>query len=153
MNPDTFSIALLHPDQIPAAAELFGAQLAEHRITTSLERVLAVLGQMVADERLGFVLVASAPDGKLLGVAYGCAILSVEHGGQSGWLDEFYVRPEYRGLGIGARLLAQFIRVATTRGWRAIDLEVEADHQRVVSLYERHGFRPHSRSRFFRKLP
>ncbi len=152
MNLDTPILSLLRPDQIPAAAELLGAQLREHGITPSLERTRAVLTQMAGDERLGFVLVALAPDGKLLGVAYGGAFLSVEHGGLSGWLDELYVRPEYRGAGIGTKLLAEFIRVASARGWRAIDLEVESDHRRVVPLYERHGFEPQTRSRFYRKL-
>jgi len=34
----------------------------------------------------------------------------------------------------------------------AIDLEVDADHVRVESLYQRFGFRPLSRSRWARKL-
>ena len=111
-----------------------------------------VIEKVIADERLGFVLVATIENGMPAGVALGSAFLGVEHGGVSGWLEELYVRPEWRQRGLGARLISEVIRQARARGWRALDLEVEAGHERVVSLYRRHGFRPHRRSRFFLKL-
>jgi GNAT superfamily N-acetyltransferase len=111
-----------------------------------------VIERVVADEELGFVLVAATKDRELVGVAFSSAFLGMEHGGVSGWLEELYVLPSWRRMGIGTRLVGEVIRIATARGWRALDLEVEADHLRVVSLYSRHGFLPHSRSRFWRKL-
>lgn len=145
------NISLIRPEQIEAAVELFCVQLREHKIKAEASRVRAVLEKIVTDERYGFVLVATEA-GKLVGVALGCAYLGVEHGGVSGWLEELYVRPEWRQKGIGTRLVSEVVRLARARGWRALDLEVEADHQRVMSLYLRHGFRPHTRSRFFLKL-
>jgi ribosomal protein S18 acetylase RimI-like enzyme len=145
-------ISLLRPDQIDAAVELFGAQLKEHMIEADSNRVRSVIETVIADERRGFILVAATGRGQLVGVAFGCAFLGVEHGGESGWLEELYVLPEWRQQGVGTRLVSEVVRVAKVRGWRAIDLEVEADHQRVVSLYARHGFLPHSRSRYYRKL-
>jgi hypothetical protein len=51
--------------------------------------------------------------------------------------------------GIGSCLISEVIRHAKELGWRAIDLEVDASHQRAISLYLRHQFRLHSRSRLF----
>ena len=115
-------------------------------------QVRSVIEKVAADERRGFILVAATETGKLVGVAFGCAFLGLEYGGESGWLEELYVLPEWRQRGVGTRLVSEVVRVAKERGWRAIDLEVEADHQRVVSLYTRHGFLPHSRSRYYLKL-
>jgi ribosomal protein S18 acetylase RimI-like enzyme len=145
-------VSPLRAEQVEAAVALLAAQLQEHRIEPGLDEMRAALRQVLADGRLGFVLGASLADGNLVGVAYGCAFLGLEHRGLSGWLEELYVHPAWRGRRIGAGLLEEFIRTAANRGWRAIDLEVDADHRQTVSLYERHGFRPHSRSRFYLKL-
>jgi N-acetylglutamate synthase-like GNAT family acetyltransferase len=88
----------------------------------------------------GFMLVVRAPDGSPIGVAYASSLLSFEHGGASGWIKELYVTPQWRGRGIGSRLIAEVIARAKESGWRALDLEVEASHQRAISLYARHQF-------------
>jgi GNAT superfamily N-acetyltransferase len=82
--------------------------------------------------------VASAVDGNPVGVAYASCLLSLEHGGFSGWLEELYVLPEWRGRGIGSCLIAEVITRAKELGWRAIDLEVDVGHQRAISLYTRY---------------
>ena len=145
-------IRLLQLNEIDAAVGLFGEQLREHGLDTDPGRVRSVIERIVADDRLGFVLVAAGRDGKPLGVALGCSFLGIEYGGPSGWIEELYVLPEFRGKGIGSLLVAEFIRVATGLGWRAIDVEVDTDHRRAVSLYQRHGFQPLARSRFGRML-
>ena len=146
------TVSLLRAEQVEAAVGLLAAQLQEHRIEPGLDEMRATLRQVLAEERLGFVLGATLADGNLVGVAYGCAFLGLEHRGLSGWLEELYVHPAWRGRGIGTGLLEEFIRTAAERGWRAIDLEVDVDHRQVVSLYERHGFRTHTRARFYLKL-
>jgi GNAT superfamily N-acetyltransferase len=159
MTPDSpipkpvFSvISLLRPDQIDAAVGLFDAQLKEHGIEAGTDRVRNVIEKVVADERYGFILVAATETGMLIGVAFGAAFLGVEHGGESGWLEELYVVPELREKGVGTRLVSEVIRIASKRRWRALDLEIEAEHGRVASLYVRHGFLPQTRSRYYRKL-
>jgi GNAT superfamily N-acetyltransferase len=102
--------------------------------------------------RYGFMLVASTDDGRAVGVAYASTILALEHGGISGWLEELYVLPEWRGKGPGSRLLDAVIAHAEELGWRALDLEVDDDHQRVITLYTRHRFQPRSSARFYRTL-
>jgi len=67
--------------------------------------------------------------------------VALEHGGRSSWLEELYVEPVARDGAIGTLLLEQ--RFA----WRpkrrvAVDLEVDADHQRVAGYTPANGFHP-----------
>jgi ribosomal protein S18 acetylase RimI-like enzyme len=68
------------------------------------------------------------------------------------WLEELYVAEEGRGRGTGTALVRAACVEATRRGCRAMELEVEASHQRVAALYRREGFRPLARSRWVRLL-
>ena len=149
---NTILVTPLAESQIDAVAALFDAQLREHGITVNPDGLRTTARMVVADPRYGFMLVASADGGRVVGVAYASTILSLEHGGVGGWLEELYVLPECRGTGIGSRLLDEVITHAKKLGWRALDLEVDAAHQRVIPLYLRHQFQPHSRTRFYRPL-
>ena len=132
-------------------AALFEAQLREHGIDSTVEGLVAVLRAVGEQPQHGFILSATC-DGVLVGVAYAACILSLEHSGWAGWLEELYVLPEWRGRGAGSQLLDAVIAGAKERGWIALDLEVDTRHQRVISLYARRDFQPVARSRFVRRL-
>jgi GNAT superfamily N-acetyltransferase len=144
-------ISLLDSEHIESVAPLFEAQLREHGFSASIESLLPVMRSVLSHPSSGFVLFASF-EGVPIGVAYAAALLSLEHGGYSGWLEEFYVLPKWRGRGFGSQLLARVLATAEDRGWRAIDLEVDFSHDRVVSLYTRSHFEPVHRSRFVRRF-
>ena len=128
---------------------LLSAQLREHDIFTPVERLRAVVEEVVADARHGFMLLASSGD-RAIGTAYGAAHLSAEHGGVIGWLEELYVVPEMRGRGIGSRLLDDLVSRAQQLQWRGLELEVVAGHERAAALYVRHGFMATPRARYTR---
>jgi len=137
--------------ELTALVSLFEAQLNEHGIATSPNSLAAVLHTLSVQPQYGLILTASHHD-SLIGVAYAASILSLEHGGWSGWLEEFYVLPAWRGRGVGSRLLAAVIAAAKERDWPALDIEVDSSHTRVVSLYTRNNFQSLSRTRFVRRL-
>lgn len=144
-------IAPATTDQIPAMAALFEAQLREHGIDSPADGLVSVLHTLSEQPQHGFILCATR-EGAAVGVAYAACILSLEHSGWSGWLEELYVLPEWRGRGLGSQLLDAVIAAAKERGWMALDLEVDSGHQRVLSLYARRDFEPLSRSRLVRRL-
>src|SRR5688572_11271054 len=136
---------------LTALLSLFEAQLREHDIATSPNSITAVLHTLSVQPQHGLILTASHQD-SIIGVAYAASILSLEHGGWSGWLEEFYVLPAWRGRGVGSRLLAAVIAAAKERDWPALDIEVDSAHTRVISLYTRNNFQSISRTRFVRRL-
>lgn len=133
------------------SARLLTQQLLEHHIPVTEKPLVEVLKQVVAQPERGFILVARQ-HGKLVGIAYVAMILSAEHCGPIGWLEELYVCPESREGGIGHALLQACLERARERGMRAVELEVDSTHRRAVSLYRRAGFRFLRRSRWVRHL-
>ncbi len=146
-----FEIKMLADEEVAAAAALFAMQLADQDVQRSRQELVAGLTTLLVEPAQGFVLLAVA-DGKPIGVAYAARILSLEHGGWSGWLEELYVLPDWRGRGVGSALLAAAIAGATERGWASLDLEVDSEQRRAVPLYQRHHFQPVHRTRFVRRL-
>ena len=139
------------PEHAADICRLLAVQLAEHRVAISSDALAtAVAGVLDVPER-GFFLVAIS-NGACIGVAYVSFIWALEHGGQAGWLEELYVVPEHRTGGIGTQLLEAAMATALAAGCAALDLEIDSDHERVRSLYARHGFTTLARSRVARKL-
>jgi GNAT superfamily N-acetyltransferase len=134
-----------------AATSLLAAQLGEHGVDLEAARLRAAVDGLIARPERGAVLVAEL-EGAVVGVACLAFIWTLEHGGASAWLDELYVTPAHRGRGLGEALLAAAIAHARERGHAAIDLEIEAGHERVESLYRREGFTRHTRTRWVKRL-
>lgn len=149
---DNVQIHFLNHRRIDEVVVLFETQLLDHQIAPPTDALRQAIRTVIDNPHYGFILVAEGPDSKAAGVAYASSLLSFEHGGVSGWLEELYVTPAWRGRGIGSRLLEKVVSTAKEFGWRALDLEVDVDHERAISLYLRHEFRAHSRSRFYLKL-
>jgi GNAT superfamily N-acetyltransferase len=64
---------------------------------------------------------------------------SLEFGGSFGFLDELYIRPEWRGKGVGSAAL-RFAEVQCLQlGASALRLETATDNRDGVRFYERHG--------------
>jgi len=78
------TISLVHAETLDTVIDLLDAQLREHEITRSRDDLRAVTQTIIASMRHGFMLVARAPDGSPIGVAYASSLLSLEHGGVSG---------------------------------------------------------------------
>ena len=76
--------------------------------------------------------------GVLLGYAMLARSFSTEFGKPCVWVEDLYLRPEARGLGLGSRFLAF---VAEKYPDAILRLEVEAENTRAVKVYEKSGFR------------
>jgi GNAT superfamily N-acetyltransferase len=146
-----FSIAPATVSDCRECAELLVEQLGDHGVGASAEQLSRILENMVIDEARGFLLLAR-DDHRIVGIAYVAMILSAEHCGLVGWLEELYVTPRCRSRGIGTALVSAVLERARKTDIVAIDLEIDAGHSRAESLYRRSGFRPLNRSRWVKEL-
>ncbi len=55
------------------------------------------------------------------------------------WLDDLFVKPEYRNQGIGTRLIQQLCQIATDYGCGRIDWTVNIHNQSGIRFYQRMG--------------
>ena len=78
--------------------------------------------------------------GNAVGYAIVCCGFSIEYGGVTGFLDEFYIAPSHRSRGIGSATLKFLRRAAVEQGWVALLLEVVRGNRRASKLYVRAGF-------------
>lgn len=65
---------------------------------------------------------------------------SNEAGGMVVWLEELYVRPEYRGKGIGTALIRHALTEYSGKA-RRFRLEAEPANESAIRLYRKLGFR------------
>ena len=88
----------------------------------------------LAEDATRHYVVATA-DGQIVGYAGLCAYPPHES-----YVQTIAVSPGAQGHGLGTRLLVGLIEEAQRRGCARVDLEVRADNDDAIRLYERHGF-------------
>lgn len=92
-------------------------------------------------------MVSAEVDGTVIGyAAFWCVV-------DQGELGNVAVSAEWRGAGLGARLVEEVIRRAERRGVREVFLEVRPSNTVARLLYERLGFRPVGRRRNYYQAP
>jgi ribosomal protein S18 acetylase RimI-like enzyme len=126
------AISAEHPDSADAAglileleAHLASLYPATSRHGLSVERLVA--------EKVDFFVLRSD------GTPAGCGgILFVD--GEYGEIKRMYVRPEFRGLGLGRRILEHLTGHAMSHGMTLLRLETGIHQEEAIALYERQGF-------------
>ena len=103
------------------------------RVELVLQQLLAVPGA------LGAAWVAES-DGSLVGYLIVVLVMSVEHQGLTGEIDEFYVLPEARSHGVGARLLAAAEAALAERGCTRLQLQLGVRNTGARAFYQRRGY-------------
>ena len=73
----------------------------------------------------------------VLGYGMAAKSFSTEFGKPCVWIEDLYVCPEYRGQGIGSGFLGYMARRHPNAILR---LEVEAENERAIAVYEKSGF-------------
>ena len=76
----------------------------------------------------------------------------MEYGGVDAFVDDLYVQPAFRGAGLGTAALAAACEYCTSRGVRALHLEVERGNPAAQRLYEKAGFTANDRQLLTRRL-
>lgn len=103
-------------------------------------RVELTLQQLLGEPRLGAAWVAE-DQGSLSGYLIAVMVLSVEHQGIMAEIDEFFVLPEARTRGVGARLLAAAEAALASRGCVRLQLQLGKGNEAARTFYEHRGYR------------
>ena len=79
-------------------------------------------------------------DGDVAGYMLLAYTFSQEAGGKTAWIEEIYILPEFRSMGLGSELF-EFIKAEIEPDCARLRLEVEADNIRAKKLYKSLGFK------------
>ena len=67
-------------------------------------------------------------------------LLLVHRENNTAQLKNFYLEPEYRGIGLGKKLMLQFISLLKENGYSSSYLWTTDEQQTATALYKRHGY-------------
>ena len=76
-------------------------------------------------------------NGEILGYGMIAKSFSTEFGKPCIWVEDLYLKPEYRGQGIGSKFFEYLEQNYTECIFR---LEVEEENERAIHVYEKNGF-------------
>jgi uncharacterized protein len=111
---------------------------AEAGLTLNRGSSSAALHDLLSSPSLGCVWLA-----QLDNVAVGHTVLTLrftmEHEGLSGYIDDLYVEPRYRRLGVGRGLLRELVAESHSRGCKSLQVQVGQDNAAALSLYGKLG--------------
>ena len=77
-------------------------------------------------------------DGMAAGYAFVTQCYGTEYGGMVAWLEDLYLKPEYRGLHIASAFF-RFLQAEYNSCVR-IKLEAEAENEHAIAVYKSRGF-------------
>lgn len=77
---------------------------------------------------------------------------SFEHGGRDAFIDELFLKIEYRRMGIGGLVMDFISKEASKLGVKVIHLEVEQHNDGAVKLYIDKGFKNNGRILLSKKV-
>jgi diamine N-acetyltransferase len=103
--------------------------------------------QLITSPALGRAWLVEANDapGEVAGYMVLTLAFSMEYGGATAFIDDFYLRPQHRGRGVGRAAMAEALRRAAELEVCAVHLEVGRDNTVARTLYRNAGFVDHDR--------
>jgi len=124
-------------DQLVELLGLLFSQEAEFAPDAQKQR--RALSRILGDASVGRIYVVREA-GRVLGMCSLLYTVSTAEGGKAAWLEDFVVRPERRGRGVGRMLLEHVIGQARADGVLRVSLLTDAGNERAQDLYRSVGF-------------
>ena len=139
--------ALVRPatrDDVPVIAELIRGLARYEKLEHQVVMTEELLGAGLFGERPFAEVILAEEDGQAVGFALFFHNFSTFLGRPGIYLEDLFVLPEKRGLGVGRTLLAHLAALAVERGCGRLEWAVLDWNRDAIGFYERLGARPNS---------
>jgi GNAT superfamily N-acetyltransferase len=141
----TLRFRCAEPPDVESLLPLMREFYVSERLHFSPDRSRRLLIELIADERLGRLIVIEDEPAQIVGYMVLGFGFSIEFHGRNCLLDEFYIVPERRGAGIGTAAVEFALKTCREMGIAAIHLEADHFNVRAHEFYKRLGFKDHER--------
>jgi GNAT superfamily N-acetyltransferase len=138
----SFSIRAATPADLPLIAELIRALAEYERLAGEVRFDEAVLGEKLFGARPYAEVLIGEVDDEPMGFALFFHNFSTFEGRPGIYLEDLFVRPEARGLGLGKALLAELARIALARDCARLEWWVLDWNEPSIGFYKSLGARP-----------
>jgi GNAT superfamily N-acetyltransferase len=112
---------------------------AEADFSLGHEAATRTFEQLIRSPERGRVWILDC-DGSPVGFIVLTVAYAMEYGGLRGFVDDFYVRPQFRRRGLGTKALAFVKAHCLATGVRALFVQAGADNDEAQRVYKRAGF-------------
>jgi GNAT superfamily N-acetyltransferase len=144
MTPDVSRIHPAGASEIDELLSLMREFYAGEKLPYDDQVLRRALGALWAEPIHGGVWIARDAS-EAVGYGVMCCGFSLEYRGRDAFVDELFVRQDWRDRGIGGRLLDAMETACREQGIAALHLEVDHDNPDGKRLYLRRGFVDHDR--------
>ena len=138
----SLSIRPATPADLPLIAELIRALAAYEKLAGEVRFDEATLGEKLFGPRPYAEVLVGEVDGEAQGFALFFHNFSTFEGRPGVYLEDPFVRPEARGLGLGKALLAELARIALERDCARLEWWVLDWNEPSIGFYRSLGARP-----------
>jgi ribosomal protein S18 acetylase RimI-like enzyme len=135
----------------PVLLELMREFYLHEQIDFDERAACAALHSLLVDPALGRALLIEQ-DAVAAGYLVVCFGWSLEFHGRDAFVDELYLREDFRGRGIGTRALEAAVDLCRASAVRVLHLEVARRNTRAQAMYRRAGFVDREYCRMMRRL-
>ncbi|MDD2781820.1 GNAT family N-acetyltransferase [Sulfuricurvum sp.] len=136
---DNLTIRLAFSEDIPVMVALLGELFTIEDDFTIDEQIQFHGLELLLQDSHSIVLVAEIPEG-VVGMITLQRVISTATGTYVGTIEDVIVTQEYRGSGIGSKLLDAAIEEANSRGWGRLALGVDLRNTKAIDFYQQKGF-------------
>ena len=126
-------------EDIPALVGLMRVFYAEADFPLPEAAAARTFDALIDQPALGQVWLVTA-DGEPAGFVVLTVAFSMEYGGLRGFVDDFFIAPAFRRLGLGGAALASVQAECAARGVRALLVETSHENERALRVYHAAGF-------------
>jgi GNAT superfamily N-acetyltransferase len=152
MTDLSFTIRLCEPDDAMRIVPLIQAQVAASgRYAPDPDKLYELVHALLISQFSDFLL--AEVDGQALGVLQINYRLSTWEVAPYAVIEDFYLAPQLRGLGVGPRMLDYACGRAEARGSTFVEAALKPGERAAARLYEQFGFLDTLRTVWRRNLP
>ena len=126
-------------NDIDHLVELMAEFYAEADLSLDRGRAAQAFGAILAEHRLGWIGLIEK-DARIVGYLVVTVCFSMEYGGRVAFVDDFFVKPAFRGLGLGTHALAEARESCASSDIRGMAVETGHDNAGALTVYRRAGF-------------